>query len=107
MKQIQNIDLINSVKKRNLEAFSTLYDAYAPSFYGEVKRSLCVSAECDKILETAFVVIWDSIDEFDSTKERLFTWCFKIVRKEIRKKKVELLLKELFTCHRTPILKAA
>ncbi|MFN2458087.1 MAG: hypothetical protein ABR502_07795 [Chitinophagaceae bacterium] len=107
MKQIQNINLIHSLKEQNLEGFSTLYDDYAPAFYGEIKRSLRVSAECDKILENAFCVIWRSMDEFDSTKERLFTWCLKIVRKEIRKKKIDLLLKELFTCQRTPILKAA
>ena len=107
MKQILDINLIHSLKERNPKGFSTLYDAYAPAFYGEIKRSLCVSGECDKILENAFLVIWNSMDEFDSNKERLFTWCLKIVRKEIRKKKVDLLLKEIFTCQRTPILKAA
>ncbi len=101
------INLNDYLKKRKLERFNALYDAYAPLFYGEIKRSLCVSAECDQILGSAFCLIWKSMEEFDPTKERLFTWCLKIVRKEIRKKKVDLLLKEIFTCQRTPILKAA
>jgi RNA polymerase sigma-70 factor (ECF subfamily) len=107
VKHIQNTYFINSLKEQNLEAFSTLYEAYAPAFYGVIKKSLCVSAECEKILQNAFCIIWKSIEEFDPAKERFFTWCLKIVRKEIRKSKVELLLKEIFTCQRTPILKVA
>lgn len=107
MKQIPNINNIDSLKKQNFKDINTLYDAYAPAFYGEIKRSLCVSAECDKILENVFCTISKSMEEFDPTKERFFTWCLKIVRKEIRQSKVELLLKEIFTCQRTPILKAA
>ena len=47
-----------------------------------------------------------SISNFDPSKERLFTWGIKIARKEIRKQKTELVLKELFYCQRKLAIEA-
>ena len=54
-----------------------------------------------------WVNIFSSIVTYDQSKERLFTWGIKIVRKEIRKQKTELVLKEIFNCrHSNPVTEA-
>ena len=97
--------LTNPAKKQENFVFSALYDDYAPAFYGEIKKSFTDDALCEQMLITSFSEIWKSLHEFDSSKERLFTWCFKIVRNEISKKKIILIIKELFKCQHIPIRK--
>jgi hypothetical protein len=95
-----NMLLINDLKKQNLKAFSKLYDVYAPTFYAEIKRNLYQQEASDQTLMNVFTQICNSVPQFDPAKERFFTWCFKIVRKEIGKKKVDLLLKQIFACQK-------
>jgi hypothetical protein len=78
--------------------FTDLYDRFAPAFYGEIKRNLYQQEICNQTLTDAYKHIWESITSYDKTMGGLFAWCFRIVRKEIHKKKVELALKEIFAC---------
>jgi hypothetical protein len=88
----------NLAKKLQHNTLDKFYNDYAAAYYGEIKRSLHRKDICDQTLIDAFKKFSSSIGEYDSTKERVFTWCLKIVRKEIRKKKIDLLLKEIFAC---------
>ena len=79
--------------------FNTLYDKYAPSFYGELKKNFFKQEICDGLLINAYHQIWKNLADLHTEKNH-FIYCYRIVRKEISKKKVDLLLKELFACQR-------
>jgi DNA-directed RNA polymerase specialized sigma24 family protein len=89
---------IDAVKQRKPGAFSTLYDQYAPAFYSYIDQTLYRPDACAEILQESFCTIWTSINEYDSGKERFFTWMFKIVRKKVSNKKIDLVLHEIFAC---------
>lgn len=93
---------LNAIKQQDLTGFSAFYDSCAPPFYSYIKRNLREQKACDQTLEEAFCIIWTSINDYDCAKERLFTWSFKIVRKKVSTKKVEMVLHELFACHQVP-----
>lgn len=99
--------VINSLKKTSSHLFNSLYDDYAGAFYGQIKKSFQDACVCDEVLSHSFNEIWQSRDKFESNKERLFTWCYRIVLREISKRKVDNLLLEIFTCQRNPIHKVA
>jgi DNA-directed RNA polymerase specialized sigma24 family protein len=82
-----------------MASFTDLYDRYAPSFYGEIQRQIYKTDLCNAVLMEAFQEIWEHRSTWDASKESQFIWCFRIVRKAIRKHKVALLFKEIFTCH--------
>jgi len=93
---------LHAIKQRNLAGFGAFYDSCAPPFYGYIKRTLYDREACDQTLEEAFCAIWTSINDYDPAKERLFTWSFKIVRKKVSTKKIEMVLHELFACQQEP-----
>jgi RNA polymerase sigma-70 factor (ECF subfamily) len=93
-------DLIEGLKNKKLISFEEFYDCVAPVLYGDIKRSLFREDVSVETLQKVFVQLYSSIDSFDASKERFFTWAIKIVRKEVRKQKTELVLKELFLCQR-------
>lgn len=97
--------LVNAIKLRSRSAFNDLYDRYAPTFYGTIKKTLFREDVSSEILKNSFVKLWNSIDEFDPSKERFFTWALRIVRKEIRMQKISLLLQHIFYCQQPNSLK--
>ena len=86
-----------------LAIFHDLYERYAPSFYGEIKRSLYEENICNQTLTDAYTQIWKRFPDYDSEKGSIFIFCFGIVRKEIQKQKINLVLKELFACQTYPV----
>lgn len=93
--------LVDALKQGKQSAFEDLYDHYAPSFYGEIKRNFYKEDVSAQTLQQVFQNIGVSISSYDPSRERLFTWGIRIVRKEIRKQKTELVLKELFYCRQS------
>ena len=93
--------VIEAFQQQKPVAFQDMYDHYAPAYYGYIKKTLYQPQACAETLKSAFVDIWNSAKDYDSTKERLFTWSFKIVRKSVSMKKIDLVLCELFSCHKT------
>jgi DNA-directed RNA polymerase specialized sigma24 family protein len=91
--------LVEALQKKELPAFAAFYDRYAAAFYGDIKRTLYKQAVSEQTLKDAFNSIWKSIPNFEPMKENLFTWSMKKVRKEISKKKVNILLEEIFSWH--------
>jgi len=83
---------------KKTQAVEKLYNLYAPAFYGHIKRTIYKTDISDSVLENTFNTILNSLPQFDASKETFFNWCFKICRKETSRQKVNLLLKELFTC---------
>jgi RNA polymerase sigma-70 factor (ECF subfamily) len=93
---------IDGITQRKPAAFSAFYDRYAPAFYGEIKRVLHEPGACEETLQQAFYAIWTSINTYDHTKERFFTWAFKIVRRKASTKKIDMALHEIFACQQLP-----
>ena len=90
--------LADALKQGEQRAFEDFYDHYAPAFYGEIKRTFFKEDISSQTLLQVFNNILSSIVTYDQSKERLFNWGINIVRKEIRKQKTELVLKEIFFC---------
>ncbi|MGZ8559834.1 MAG: hypothetical protein ACXWWC_15940 [Chitinophagaceae bacterium] len=90
--------VVDALKQGSLSAFEDFYDLYAAAFYGEIKRTFFKEDISSQTLLLVFNNILSSIVTYDHTKERLFNWGIKIVRKEIHKQKTELMLKEIFYC---------
>jgi hypothetical protein len=90
--------LIEALHRKEISALSVVYDRYAGAFYGEIKRTLHKQAESEQALLDSFHAIWKAIPQLDPSKEQLFTWCLKRVRKEISKRKVNMMLHEVFAC---------
>lgn len=89
-------------KKHHFDLCQDLYDRYACAFYGEIRRHLFNEELANQTLADAYMQIWNGISNFDSSKGSLFAFCFRVVRKEIQRRKVDLLLKEVFACQQLP-----
>jgi DNA-directed RNA polymerase specialized sigma24 family protein len=76
----------------------SLYDQYAAAYYGAILRQLHSPKLATEVLVEAFKNISIQIENFDERSSSLFAWGFRFVRKEISRKKTELVLQEIFAC---------
>nr|MBS0038355.1 RNA polymerase sigma factor [Saprospiraceae bacterium] len=72
--------LVNSLVLREEKAFDELYDRFAPALYGSVLKITGDKNLASDILQESFVKIWQKIDTYDTSKGKLYTWMFQIVR---------------------------
>ncbi len=96
-------ELVAQLKQKSLQAFSNLYDKYAPALYTVILQIVRDQETAVKVIQEVFLIIMFKIDSYDSTRERLFTWMFKIARNaaiEASKSK-----NDLQTLEQPPILK--
>lgn len=73
-------ELIASLRKKDDEAFSYLYEHYSGALYGVIKQIVVDAELCGDVLQDAFVNIWRRVELYDETKSRLFTWMLNIAR---------------------------
>ncbi|NIG57245.1 RNA polymerase sigma factor [Chitinophaga sp. Cy-1792] len=73
-------ELVHGLKARDERIFSYLYDHYSPALYGVALKVITDETAAVDILQEAFVKIWRSIDKYDASKGRLFTWMLNIAR---------------------------
>lgn len=73
-------ELIARLKSREEKAFNYLYDNYSAALYGVILRVLDKEELANDVLQEVFVKIWRSIDQYDSSKGRLYTWLLNIAR---------------------------
>lgn len=78
--KIPEEELIQQLKARNPEAFSYLYDHYAPALMGVIQSIIPLKDDAENLLQDAFIKIWKYIDRFDPEKGRLYTWLLTICR---------------------------
>jgi len=70
-----------ALKRRDNQAFSTLYDNYAGALYSIIKQIITDNAElAGDVLQEVFINIYRKIDTYDQTKGKLFTWMLNIAR---------------------------
>lgn len=77
---IPQTDLVNGLQAHSHEAFSALYDNYAPALLGIVFKILQDGDEAENLMQ-AFIKIWSNIGQYDHCKGRLFTWLITILQK--------------------------
>lgn len=73
-------ELVRQLQQKDNQAFSYLYDHYAPSLYGVIYKILGIEEVAQDILQETFIKIWNNIEQYDSTKGKLFTWALNIAR---------------------------
>jgi len=74
------IALVNSLKKKERLAYETLYGMYAPVLFGVIYKIVREQALAEDLLSEAFVRIIGAIEQYDSSRGRLYTWMVNIVR---------------------------
>lgn len=66
--------LVKGLQAGNQHAVEELYNKYASSLMGIITRIVKSDEVAEDVLQETFVKIWKSIEKYDSTKGRLFTW---------------------------------
>ncbi|MEX0635341.1 MAG: RNA polymerase sigma factor [Ferruginibacter sp.] len=72
--------LVQGLKLRKQDAFEHLYDNYKAALYGSISRMIRPDTAAEDLLQELFVKIFNSIDSYDVSKGRLYTWLMQITR---------------------------
>lgn len=87
-------ELVASLKRNEKRAFDYLYDNYSSALYGIIYRIVNDEIQAEDVMQEVFLKIWRKINDYDSTRGRLFTWMMNIARNSsidhLRKEKVTL-----------------
>jgi len=73
-------DLVVLIKNKDQKAFSYLYDNYSKALFGIIYAIVGDYEETEDLIQNAFIKIWDSFENYDSSKGRLNTWMINIAR---------------------------
>jgi RNA polymerase sigma-70 factor (ECF subfamily) len=73
-------ELVMLLQNQDQQAFSYLYDNYAPALNGVIFRLVEDRTLSEDILQEAFVKIWNNFSAYDKSKGRLFTWMMNLTR---------------------------
>ena len=73
-------ELVALLQSQDTQAFSYLYDNYAPALNNIIFRMVEDVPLSEDILQEAFIKIWNNFTSYDSTKGRLFTWMLNLTR---------------------------
>lgn len=74
--------LCDLLRKKDLEAFSYLYDNYSPALFSIITRAISSHEFAADIMQQVFVKIWQKFEYYDPNKSRLFTWMAVIAKNE-------------------------
>lgn len=72
--------LIEAIKEKNRVGAEALYDMYAKSLFGVLFKMVKDQELAEDLLQQSFIKIWTSIDYYDVSRGKLFTWMAAIVR---------------------------
>lgn len=73
-------ELVALLQGQDKQAFSYLYDNYAPALNNIIYRMVEDVTLTEDILQEAFVKIWLNFTSYDKSKGRLFTWMLNLTR---------------------------
>jgi RNA polymerase sigma factor (sigma-70 family) len=74
------IELVQGLRTKDQQALSTLYKMYGPSIKGIIIRIVIHEETAEDLVQETFVKIWNSIDKYDDSKGRLFTWISRLAK---------------------------
>ncbi len=72
--------LIKGLKEGNHQTYAELYDRYGKNLYLIILKIVKSEDEAENLLQDCFVKIWRSIDLYDASVSRLYTWLIVIAR---------------------------
>lgn len=78
--QFSEEELITLLKDKDEKAFNYLYDNYSGALYGLILKIVLESNYADEVIQDSFMKIWKNIDQYDTSKGRLYTWMINISR---------------------------
>lgn len=70
--------IVNLLETGDKKAISLLYENYADSLYGVIKKIISDEDTAQDVLQESFVKIWRYAKKYDSSKAKLFTWLYRI-----------------------------
>lgn len=73
-------ELVARLKQGSASAINQLYDKYAPALYTVILQIVRDEEFADSVLQNTFKDVIDNIGAYDSHRERLLIWLFKIAR---------------------------
>ncbi len=92
-------ELVASLRSRDDQAFSYLYENYSGALYGVIRQIVSDTELANDVLQETFVNIWRRVETYDSAKGRLFTWMLNIARNaaidKVRSKGFQQSLKQM------------
>ncbi len=78
--QFSESELITLLKDKDEKAFNYLYDNYSGALYGLILKIVLESNYAEEVIQDVFMKIWKNIDQYDTSKGRLYTWMINISR---------------------------
>ncbi len=72
--------LITLLQQGDQQAFSYLYDRYAPPLYGFIKTTIASDEWAEEVLLEVFVHVWRYIDCYNLGQIRLFSWMVRLAQ---------------------------
>jgi RNA polymerase sigma-70 factor (ECF subfamily) len=86
---VKEKDLVERLKKGNLEAFDMIYDMYAGRLYGFSMKYLRSDDEASELVQSVFMKVWENHKNLDtnlSFKSFLFTIAYNEICRSFRRK---------------------
>ena len=71
-------EIVGYLKAGNKKAISLLYENYADTLLGVIKKVITDQDTAHDVLQETFVKIWRYSKKYDAKKARLFTWLYRI-----------------------------
>ncbi|MBW8790062.1 sigma-70 family RNA polymerase sigma factor [Rhizobium leguminosarum] len=65
---------------RDQQAFSILFDYFAPRLKAWLMRQKMTSGEAEELVQEIMIVLWHKAGLYDATRSSLSTWLFRIAR---------------------------
>lgn len=78
--QYTEAQLVHLLQGRKEDAFAYLYDHYSAALNAIIYGVVGNAAVCEDVLQEVFIRIFRKIEQYDSSKSRLYTWMAQIAR---------------------------
>ena len=73
-------ELIPLILKKDERAFTVMYDMYSKSLFSVISNFFKETEDAEDVLQEVFVKIWKSIESYNDSKGRFYTWIVNIAR---------------------------
>lgn len=71
-------DIVNLLEAGDKKAITLLYENYADTLYGVIKKIISDEDTAQDVLQETFIKIWRYAKKYDASKAKLFTWLYRI-----------------------------
>jgi len=77
---LEEEELVAALKQQKKIGADALYQMYSASLMGIVSRVIADKEIAEDVLQDSLIKIWNSIQQYDASKGRLFTWMVNVTR---------------------------